>query len=158
VTAASPEEAIPEQAPPGLNLRWLADELEIRNLIARLAHIADMDPLERYADCYTADVVWDIVASPSGAVNSRRGLSDVVEGSRQRRDAGAQGPGTHVRHVVSTTEIQLNGIDRAAGRSYWRMYQNADAQPEIRAMGVYDDEFVRTAEGWRLSRRVISPG
>jgi len=139
-------------------LRWLADQLEIRNLIARLAHIADDGDLGLYATCYAEDVVWVSPPGPDGQISVRHGIADVVDGSRQRRTDGVQGPGTHVRHVVSTTEVTQDGADRAIGSSYFRMYANADTKPEVRAMGVYIDEFTRTQNGWRMSHRTISAG
>jgi uncharacterized protein (TIGR02246 family) len=37
----------------------LADEMEIRNLVAQLAHLADMaEDLEEYLACFTDDAVW----------------------------------------------------------------------------------------------------
>jgi hypothetical protein len=138
--------------------RWLADQLEILNLIARLAHIADDGDLGQYADCYTEDIVWRTAGAPNDAGVIRRGLTEVIAGSAERRAEGTQGPGTHVRHVVSTSELQPDGVDGALGRSYWRMYQNANTAPQIRALGVYADKFVRTAVGWRLAERSIIPG
>lgn len=138
--------------------RWLADQLEILNLIARLAHIADDGDLSQYADCYAEDIVWQTAGAPNDAGVIRRGLTEVVAGSAGRRAEGTQGPGTHVRHVVSTSELQPDGADGALGRSYWRMYQNANTDPQIRALGVYADKFVRTAVGWRLAERSIIPG
>jgi 3-phenylpropionate/cinnamic acid dioxygenase small subunit len=139
-------------------LQWLSDQLEIRNLIARLAHLADDGELELYATCYSDDISWEAPPGPDGPVPARRGLAAAVDGSRQRRAEGIQGPNSHVRHVVSTTEVRSDGSDRATSRSYWRMYQNGNAEPQVRALGVYDDEFTRTPAGWRMSRRTISPG
>jgi 3-phenylpropionate/cinnamic acid dioxygenase small subunit len=68
-----------------------------------------------------------------------------------------QGPGSHTLHDVSSVRVEVDG-DRATARSYFRYYRDADRTPTLAAMGVYDDAFVRSADGWLLQRRVISRG
>jgi hypothetical protein len=46
------------------------------------------------------------------------------------------------------------GGDQAAARTYvdaWIM--NVDGMSGINALGIYDDELVRTDDGWRIARR-----
>ncbi|MCH8191067.1 MAG: nuclear transport factor 2 family protein [Chloroflexi bacterium] len=130
-------------------VRRVADELEIRNLLARLAQMADDGDLNEYVQLFTEDGSWQ---GPDGGV--RRGRADLLAGAQERRASGIQGPNTNTRHVVTTTVIQLAG-DTATGRTYYHYYGNTQGVPEQRTMGVYEDEFRRTAQGWKMARRVI---
>jgi 3-phenylpropionate/cinnamic acid dioxygenase small subunit len=137
----------------------VADELAITKLLARIAQLADGGELTEYARCFADDAQWALPAGSGMDLpgQARVGVDDIVHGARERRDAGIQGPGTHTRHVVSTIAVDVSG-DRATGRSYWRFYGETDQSPRLLTMGQYDDEFVRTPEGWRLWRRAISRG
>jgi ketosteroid isomerase-like protein len=130
-------------------LQRVADELEIRNLIHRLAQLADDGQLEEYIQLFTEDAVWEGAGYPA-----RRGHADILTGARERRASGIAGPGTHTRHVVANSVIQLQG-DAARATSVFHFYGNTDATPELRILGVYNDELRRTPKGWKLARRSI---
>jgi 3-phenylpropionate/cinnamic acid dioxygenase small subunit len=134
-------------------LQRISDELEIRNLVARLAQTADDGTLEEYAALYTEDAVWD--GGPTFGL--RRGIADILAGARERRAAGTSGPGAHTRHVLTTSAIRLSG-DSAQVRSYFLFYVDCAKAPAVRVVGVYEDEMRRTATGWKLARRKIQPG
>lgn len=140
-------------------LRWLADQLALRDLIARVAQLADTGEVDEYAACWAEDGEW-VAPTDSLGVSAgdppRRGRDSVIAGVRHRRAMGVQGPGTHTRHVVSTTSLTRTGPDSATGRSYWRYYADTDALPRIVLTGQYDDEFVRSPDGWRLRVRRVS--
>jgi 3-phenylpropionate/cinnamic acid dioxygenase small subunit len=132
-------------------LQRVADELEIRNLMHRLAQLADEGPLEEYAELFTDDAVWG-----GSAFGTRKGRADIVAGGRERRAAGIAGPGSHKRHVITTTAVQVQG-DRAQARSYMLFYVDCDTAPKVGVVTVYQDEFRRTPSGWRLAHRSIEP-
>ncbi|MCU1644387.1 MAG: nuclear transport factor 2 family protein [Nocardia sp.] len=134
------------------NTRRIADELEIRNVVAQIAHHSDDGPLELYGSRFTVDALWEM---PGAAV--RRGRGEILAAAVSRRNAGTTGPGSGTRHVITTVAVQVEG-DHAAAESYWLFYGNTDVEPELRSMGKYRDSFLRTADGWRLSRRLITPG
>jgi 3-phenylpropionate/cinnamic acid dioxygenase small subunit len=127
------------------------DELDIRNVIHRLAQLADEGTLEDYAALFTEDGVWD-----GGAFGLRKGTADLVAGGRERRAKGLAGPGTHKRHVITTTAVSVEG-DRARARSYMLFYVDCDKQPRVGSVAVYQDEFRRTDSGWKLAHRSIEP-
>jgi hypothetical protein len=59
-------------------------------------------------------------------------------------------------HRMSNFVIAVDG-DRATVRSYVQavlMLQPDDSTNWVDALGHYDDVFVRTADGWRISERV----
>ena len=131
-------------------LRRIQDELEIRNLIARLAHLADDGELDEYIDQFTEDATWG-----GGRHPIRRGHAEILDGVRARRALGHMGPGTSSRHAVTTSYIEIEG-DRAIGFSVYHYYREVDsAAPTLRSMGVYADVFRRTPRGWRLAERSL---
>ncbi len=136
------------------SIRDVADELEIRNLLARLAQCADdAEDLDEYVQLFTEDAVWE-----GSAVGRRKGHAEILEGARERRASGTSGPGANSRHVVTTAAVRLGG-DVASGRSVFQFYRQTHAQPVLATMGVYEDAFRRTRDGWKLAhRRILGPG
>jgi 3-phenylpropionate/cinnamic acid dioxygenase small subunit len=128
-------------------------------LIARIAHLADTGDLSDYAECFTDDATWNLPADSGVGLpaQTRRGLSDIVEGAQERRNMGMQGPGSRTRHVVSTIDVEVDG-DTARSRAYWRYYGQTNATPQLLTMGQYDDRFRRTSTGWHLQERTITRG
>ena len=130
-------------------VRATADELEIRNLLARLAHLADDGELDEYIQLFSDDASWG-----GGGQALRKGHAEILAGARERRATGLSGPGSHSLHVVTTTAVRLDG-ERASARSIFHYYTDTDAVPVLRIIGVYEDRFRRSPQGWRLSSREI---
>ena len=140
-------------------LQRVADELEIRNLIYRLAMLADDGDLDEYVSLFTADGLWERRLPGAGSPPTApiRGRDNLLAAARQRRADGVQGPGTHMYHCIVGTAVKLQG-DAATARSYLTYLKNANDKPEVALLAIYSDEFVRTSEGWRLAARHIDPG
>jgi hypothetical protein len=136
-------------------VQQVADELEIRNLVADLAHMADMaseDELTDYISRFTHDARWEL------AGNELQGRDAILAGARERRAAGTQGPGTNSRHVITTQSVRLEGADAATGEAYFLFVGDTTTTPQIRGIGHYLDRFQRTPEGWKLAHRTITFG
>ena len=133
-------------------VRSVADELEIRNLLARLAQLADDGDLKEYVQLFTEDGVWQ--GPPGPGRGARSGHADLLAGAQERRANRIQGPNTNTFHVATNTVIQLNG-DTATGKSYYQFYGNTQDAPKLQSMGIYRDEFRRTPKGWKMAKRVI---
>ncbi len=129
-----------------------ADELQIRNLIARIALLADQGELDEYVDQFTEDAVWDFPSGP------RHGRADILAGAVQRRADKVTGPGSNTRHVITTVSVQVPGGDAATSDSYFLFYQNTTTAPTLFNMGHYRDTFAREGDVWRLARRDITLG
>jgi 3-phenylpropionate/cinnamic acid dioxygenase small subunit len=139
----------------------IRDEQEIRNLVARVAHLADMDPdLDDYLDCFTDDAVWEFPGSASEDLGHSRteGRDQIAADRRQRRADGFQGPGTNTRHVNTTLAVRVDGSDVAEAESYWLFVGDTLGSPVLRGIGHYHDRFSRTPEGWKLASRQITTG
>lgn len=129
----------------------LVAELEIRNILARLAHLADDGDLEEYLGYFTDDATWGNL----GSDDVRSGRADLLAGAVERRESGIQGPGSGTRHVLTTTSVEIDD-DAARARSYFLYLDTKEADGvAVRLTGRYLDDFTRTPEGWRMSRRRI---
>lgn len=127
----------------------IADELAIRNLIAKLAHLADDGDLDDYIQCFTNDARW------GGAGQEwRTGHSEILAGAKERRAGGIVGPGSGSRHVVTTSWLDIDG-EQATARTVFHFYMGLDSEPKLVAMGVYQDVFKRDEQQWRLSERCM---
>lgn len=131
-------------------LRRIADDLDIRRLIARLAHLADTGELDEYITLFTEDAAWG-----GGAQPIRRGREEILAAAQARKRDGLAGPGAGTRHVVTTSWIEIDG-EEATGRSVFHFYVETDSEsPRLASLGTYCDRFRRTPEGWLLAERLL---
>jgi uncharacterized protein (TIGR02246 family) len=128
------------------------DELEIRNLIARVAQLADHGDVEEYASLYTEDALWDF---PGGAL---RGRADILVGARERRSQRVTGPGTATRHIITTLAVRVKDAGTAAADSYFQFWRDTATSPTLFNMGHYRDVLRREDGAWRIARREITLG
>ena len=132
----------------------IADELAIRNTIARVAHLADMgtDP-DEYTEIFTEEADWLMPGAP------RKGRADIKVGWLGRREIKQTGPGSNSRHVITTIAVETDGSDVATSDSYWIFYGDTTTEPKIQLMGHYHDTFERGSDGrWRIKTRAITFG
>ncbi len=135
-------------------------DAEIRTVLARIAQLADTGDLDEYLTMFTADAVWAMPDNPllGVAANSRQGHAAILEGARERRASGLQGPGTDTRHVLTTLAIDVVGDEHANARSYFLFFGTTSTAPTLRSMGQYDDVLVKGERGWQLAHRTITMG
>lgn len=136
-------------------------ELEIRNVLALLAQLADTGDVDAYVALLADDVVWAMPANPAVglAASERHGRDDIAAGQRERIAGGLQGPGSATMHVVTTVSISLSADgSSAAARSVFQYWGDTTTAPAIRNVGRYVDELRRTDAGWKLARRTITFG
>jgi uncharacterized protein (TIGR02246 family) len=130
----------------------LVAELEIRNLIARLAQLADHGDLEEYAGLFTADGAWEYPGGP------RRGRADILAGARERRSQRVTGPGSATRHVITTLAVRVHDAATATADSYFLFWRDTATSPALATMGHYHDVLRREEGAWRIARREITLG
>jgi hypothetical protein len=144
-------------------IQKLLDESAIRNLVARLAHMADLHgDLSEYYSLWTEDGIYD-VRNPVGWKPGDRPYAKTVAGraalKKDRdmlRSTGFQGPGTDVWHLNTTLAVRLLDENTAEAESYWVVVHGRD-KPFILRLGHYHDSFRRTAQGWKIACRVVTP-
>ena len=131
----------------------LLAENEIRNLVGRIAQLADDGDLEVYLQLFTADATW-----ANGDAIAHTGHEDLLAGAQQRRSDGIQGPGTGTRHLNTTLWVDVEGPDDAYAESTFLVLDaSGDGDVVVRMTGRYEDRFRRTPDGWKLaSRRIVT--
>ena len=141
----------------------LIDESDIRNLVARIAHLADLaDDLTEYMTLWTEDGVYDVrepIGWKPGDESKAKKVSGHAELMKDRimlRSTGFQGPGTDVWHLNTTLAVQVHDNDTAEAQSYWVLTHGKD-HPAIFRVGHYHDTFRRTPQGWKLAYRIVTP-
>ncbi len=137
-----------------------AAELEIRNVLARLAQLADSGDTDEYLRLLTDDITWAMPPNPAiGLAGSERhGHDEIAAGQRERIEAGQQGPGSNTMHTISTVTVRFEADDAATAESAFLYWADTTSTPVVRSMGRYVDAFRRTDEGWKVARREITFG
>jgi 3-phenylpropionate/cinnamic acid dioxygenase small subunit len=133
-------------------MRDSRDELDIRNIVAHIAHYSDMGELDDYGSQFAEDAYWEMPPAPP-----KRGRREIQEAGAARRAEGLTGPGSQTRHIVTTVAVTVDG-DAAVADSYWQFYSDTATAPVLRLMGHYRDTFRRDPDGWRLVERLVANG
>jgi 3-phenylpropionate/cinnamic acid dioxygenase small subunit len=125
-----------------------ADREQIADVLIRYATGIDFKDWALLRTCWTEDVDVDY-----GEVGRYSGADAITALMEQLHDA--MGP---TYHRLTNFAIAVDG-DRATARSYVHAVLQAvpdDAASWVEALGHYDDELVRTSDGWRIARRATS--
>lgn len=116
---------------------------DITDVLLRYATGIDRRDWELFRTCFTADVVADYEG-----IATWRGVDEITAFMAEVH----AGMG-HTLHSLSNMAIDVRG-DTATARTY---VDNTNMMPDGRsgthAIGYYDDELVRTDDGWRIARR-----
>ena len=136
------------------------DELAIRNVLARLAQLADAGDVDAYVALMTDDVVWEMPDNPTiGLAGSiRRGHDEIAAGARARIAAGHQGPGSATLHWVGTIAVSFDGPGAATAGSCFQFFTTTDSAPTLTTVGRYADRFRKVDGSWLLAHRTITMG
>jgi uncharacterized protein (TIGR02246 family) len=128
------------------------DELEIRNLIARVAQLADHGDVEEYVGLFTEDGAWEFPGGPL------RGRAAILAGARERRSQRVTGPGSATRHIIATVAVEVEDAATATADSYFQFWRDTGTAPALFNMGHYHDALRREDGAWRIARREITLG
>ena len=113
------------------------DRDEILQLAYRYNLAIDRGDAEGWADTFTPDGVFDV------AGQLRSGRDELIAFA-----ASVHG----LRHTLANPAINVTG-DAAAMRAYFVVYEGT----AVRGTGTYEDQLVRTPDGWRFAKRVSTP-
>jgi SnoaL-like protein len=130
-----------------LSLEEISDRLELQKLLIDYSEAIDGRRFDELDELFTADAYIDYRAT--GGVDGtyadvKKWLTDVLPRYF-----------SVTTHMLGLPSLRIDG-NRATGRTFCfnPMVLKGD-KPAVMQVGVwYEDEFVRTAEGWRMSRRV----
>lgn len=124
------------------------DAEALRRLTHEYARAVDSGRLDDLVALWTEDAVWDVTAfdmAPVQGVDAIRAFfAALVENT------------THRCHLASNHVIDVDG-DRASARVYLHAFVVTADGSRDESLGYYDDEYVRTADGWRFQRRTVQP-
>lgn len=129
------------KAPPSTRLDQLADELEVRDLVARYADAVNRRHAEDWKETWAPDGVWHLFGRD-------------VEG----RDAvfqtwqGAMGMFSFVLQLIHSGTVEVEG-NEATGRWYLSEVAHTSQGDRLLTVGVYHDHCVREEGTWRFAKR-----
>lgn len=122
------------------------DRFEITETLALHAHIFDENQLDRVAEIFTPDAVYDMTRTGMGAFEG-------IEAIRAAAGRMAESGHSPLAHFVTNIVITSSSDDEASVQSKGLMIM-ADGSVH----GVTHDDTVRRYNGqWRISRRIITP-
>ena len=131
-----------------LSLQEISDRIEIHDLLVRYSHAIDTRDFDALDQVFTPDAFIDYSAM-GGAKGS---LPEIKAFLRE-----AMGRFAGFQHLIANSMVELRG-DRATGRTMCHnpmVLARPDGATHTFYCGLwYLDELVRTAEGWRIQRRV----
>lgn len=123
-----------------------ADRLAIHELVALHGHLADDRRSEDLGLLMTPEASYDVTAYDLGVVKGLPALIELFAST-----PGNQPVGHHVTNVIVTADPHRD--DRASVRSKGLSVMANGRTGTV----VYKDDVVRTANGWRISARIVVP-
>lgn len=121
---------------------------EIENLYARYSQGSDFQDAELFVSAFSED--GTIVRADGSSITGMTAL----RAERAERYQGRTGD-VGRRHRTSSYLITPTA-DGASGRAYYVLLDVTTRPSTTISTGYYDDEFVRTSDGWRIKRRTIN--
>jgi uncharacterized protein (TIGR02246 family) len=126
-----------------------ADELAIRDLVARYVEAVATADAELYRSVWAPEAVWDV--DGRGRFHGPDAITELFVKLRERQEFAIQ------RLVSGRVEVGTGDPpDTASGRWVIHSLTRTDGQGSELA-GIYDDRYARTADGWRFVERVFHP-
>ena len=117
--------------------------LDISDLLVRYATGIDRRDWPLFRTVFTDDCEVDY-----GEIGAWNGVDAVTDFMEQTHAMAGQ-----TMHRLTNQAITVDG-DKASARTYVDgVIMFGDNQAGVNALGFYDDEIVRTADGWRIARR-----
>lgn len=120
------------------------NELAIRRLIAAYCHCYDDGLVDDYCALFTEDGEFTVFGRTSKGRDAIR--KDVAEG------AASAPPG---QHVTYNAILDVGSATATGATDFLYLTKTDDGSLAISNAGRYLDEFQRTADGWRIKKRVV---
>ncbi len=120
------------------------DRLAIYELIALHGHLMDDGAFDRLDELFTEDFVYDLHALGYGELSGRQALVDASLALGDRNPLG---------HHVTNALIVAGGADSATVHSKGIGVQTDGTSGSV----IYEDQLLRTSQGWRIVRRTVIP-
>ncbi|MGB9304489.1 MAG: nuclear transport factor 2 family protein [Mycobacterium sp.] len=119
------------------------DRQDISDLLVRYATGIDRRDWPLFRTVFTDDCELDY-----GVIGSWKGVDAVTDFMEKTHELAG-----HTLHRLSNQVIEVDG-DKALARTYVdALIMVGDEGAGVNGVGFYDDEIVRTPDGWRIARR-----
>ena len=89
------------------------------------------------------------------AGRTTRGPVEIADSLRRVMAGNSLGIAEPNFHVLFNERIELNGDHARATSQSFFVAPGVDGSPHLVMMASYEDELVRTGEGWRFARRIV---
>ncbi len=129
-----------------LSLQDISDRLEIQDLLTDYCYAIDEKNFDALDDIFIPDAEIDYTET-GGAKGNLAEIKNYLPRALEQFE--------NSQHMIATTKLNITG-DTATAKSicFNPMNPKRDAEPVTFFVGLwYVDELVRTAQGWRISKR-----
>jgi hypothetical protein len=127
-------------------LQRVEDELAIRRIIEDYAAFLDGRDFKGYVGLFAPDGNW------TNAVGSYTGQDAIYQ--MLLDDVGVDGaPNRNNFHIITNERIDIDGDTAKSTCRYLFIFPSKTRQPVTALAGLYQDEFVRLENGWKIKRR-----
>jgi 3-phenylpropionate/cinnamic acid dioxygenase small subunit len=133
---------------PTLSVQEISDRLQINDLLTRYTLAIDQKDWSLLDSCFTRDAHLDYT-SAGGIAGDYPKVRGWLE--------AALAPFPMTVHYITNSVVELNGDEATARTAVLNPmgFQNEDGSLHLFTVGAYyNDELLRTDEGWRIKRRV----
>ncbi len=123
-----------------------ADRMAITDLTISYTWALDQHEFERLREVFLPDATFNVAGVPLS------GIDAIIE-----KVSGSLSPLDDSQHIISNHQIRIDG-DTATSRCYLQaqhVRNAADGGPNYIFAGRYEDELVRTSDGWRIAKRSL---
>lgn len=119
------------------------DRLQLHELAARYGNTLDARDWDRFATCFTADCYYELAGFGR--------LDQVIVGVQALREYMEHSAGHPTAHHVTNVEIDGTGDDvRMFSKIVGTLPQGLAGSAD------YNDIVMRTADSWRIARRIVT--
>jgi hypothetical protein len=116
-----------------MNQQEMADLLEIQQLAARYMSLSARKEQDRWREVFTPDGVYNAFGTPYGLEDFPALLNSAPPG----------------QYIGNVPVVEFDG-DTASGTQHYVFIEQTTHEMRL---GWYNDEYVRTADGWRIRSR-----
>jgi len=130
-----------------MSIEEISDRMEIQDLLVRYCYAVDHRDFDDLANVFTTDAIIDYSVYGGSVGNPTETIAYLKE---------AMPMFASFQHMISTSRIELNG-DTAKVKTICHnpMVMPMGEELVVFTCGLwYVDEMVRTADGWRIAKRV----
>jgi hypothetical protein len=125
-------------------VRELEDELALHRVMTSYGPAVDTGDSRAASRLWVEDGVYD--ADGPGALVGRSAIEGMLDGDHQSLVPGCA-------HINGPAIVRVDG-DRATAVGYSRVYETTDGRHRMFRLAANRWEFVRTADGWLVERRI----